>query len=117
MKQAPVPREASSRGGRRKTAAKLNALATAQAARRSRVPARTRALKVPPAFKDVRDFLTSLSGLVDQFPLGTHSQIAAKLGVGNSTVVKSDPLTPQRPPTFCPSTMRRAKKQFPSRQK
>ncbi len=26
-----------------------------------------------------------------------------------------DPLTPQRPPTFCPSTMRRAKKQFPSR--
>jgi hypothetical protein len=86
--EPPIPREASARGGRRKTAKKLNAMAHAQGARRRHSAARIAALKVPVPFADVRDFLTNLRELLDQFPLGTHGEIAERIGVSGSSTVR-----------------------------
>ena len=53
----------------------------------------------------------------DNEDFGPYSPETPQDYMNDGALLETDPLTPQRPPTFCPSTMRRAKKQFPSRQR
>jgi hypothetical protein len=82
-----VPREASSRGGKAKTAAKLNALAIAQAKRRDSAERRRQALTVPPGFRNAADFLAVIAEIAGR-RIGGRTELCKAAGVDTSKVTK-----------------------------
>ncbi|HEY3898916.1 MAG TPA: hypothetical protein VGM54_09905 [Chthoniobacter sp.] len=82
------PKEASSRGGKAKTAAKLDALARLHSLKRELGKQRIAALKVPAPFDDVHDFLGTLREFVGRFPIVPGVEMAQFVGVASSTISK-----------------------------
>ncbi len=80
-------KEASARGGRAKTLAKMDATAKAQSARRRAAQARRAALVVPAGFSTALDFLRTVAEIAGR-KLGGGLELANHVGVSNSTVSK-----------------------------
>jgi transcriptional regulator with XRE-family HTH domain len=87
-KAPPVPTEASARGGRARTAAKLRATALARKAKTRAAAERFAALRVPAGFQTADDFLTILKRHVEAAPIGTVRELAARADVSDSTISK-----------------------------
>ena len=82
-----ISKEASARGGRAKTAAKMDATAKAQSARRQATQARRAALVVPAGFASATDFLRTVAEVAGH-RLGGGLELANHVGVSNSTLSK-----------------------------